>query len=227
MKPYLLSLFFTISFGLFAQTECSYYHKKFCDLGEGEPMKYDGQSKSAILAKGQISEFHMIAYDGLDYRITVCAEEILGPDVQLKIFEKRKELIKEEDIQQEYQEETVEEVEVNSNQQEGVYDEYSTGSFDDYSDNSYEDAYASYSDEPSAEAANSKSPPKYRRYRELLYDNAEDGYNKMIEFSSDGSMSLILQVIVPGEESASKLKIREMGCVGVLVERAKSRMTGF
>ncbi len=227
MKPYLLSLFFIISTALSAQTECSYYHKKFCDLGEGEPMKYDGQSKSAILAKGQISEFHMIAYNGLDYRITICAEEILGPDVQLKIFEKRKELIKEEEIQQEYQEEVVEEVEVNNRQQEGVYDEYSTGSFDDYSDDSYEDAYASYSEEPITETSSSNSPPRYKRYRELLYDNAEDGYNKMIEFSSDGTMSLILQIIVPGEESVSKLKIREMGCVGVLVERAKSRISGF
>lgn len=72
MKSVSLSLLFIISLGLFAQTECSYYHRKYCDLGEGEPMKYDGQSKSALLAKGQISEFHMIAYNGLSYRISVC-----------------------------------------------------------------------------------------------------------------------------------------------------------
>ena len=124
-----------------------------------------------------------------------CAEEILGPDVQLKIFEKRKELIKEEELQQEYVEETVQEVEVNDSQEE-VYDEYSTGSFDEYSEDSYEDAYAGYSEEPAAEASSSNSPPKYKRYRELFYDNAEDGFNKKMEFSADGSMSLILQVII-------------------------------
>ena len=83
-------MFFAASSLILAQSECNYYHKKACDNKEGFPMKYDSQSKSAILGKGQISEFHMVAYDGLDYRITICAEENLGNQIQFKIYEKKR-----------------------------------------------------------------------------------------------------------------------------------------
>jgi hypothetical protein len=41
-------------------------------------------------------------------------------------------------------------------------------------------------------------------------------------------MSLIIEVTIPGGDGGgSKLKIKEMGCVGVLIEHAKSKQTGF
>jgi hypothetical protein len=194
MRTLIVSSFiFLFAFSLSAQSECSYYHKKECANKEGVSMKYDSQSKSAVLGKGQISEFYMVAYQGLDYRITLCAEEILGEQVQFKIYEKQRILIQEEGA-------------VEQEEGEGEYDAYS-------------DAYS--------EAETGGNDPQFKVVKELLYDNATDNYSKSIEFSAEGSMSLIVEVSIPGESGGSKLKIREMGCVGVLIEHAKSRKAGF
>ena len=203
-----------------AQTEFSYYHKKNCSDNDGVFMKYDSQSKSAIMAKGQVSEFHLVAYNGQDYRVSVCNEENLGGEVQFKIYEKQKVLIKPK----------AEEVLV---VQETTYDE---GSTDDYSEDDYsEDDYEDYSEDIysedlySEESATStgSNRPQFKLVKELLYDNSQDAYSRYIEFTAEGSMSLIVEVTVPGEESKMKLKVRETGCVGVLVEHIKSQKTGF
>lgn len=207
MKSILLPLLFLVfSTSIFAQSECSYYHKKACQNKDNYPMKYDSQSKSAILGKGQISEFHMVAYNGLDYRVSLCAEENLGSQIQFKIYEKKRELVKKDA-----------EGETSSDDSSEDYsDDYS----DDYSA-SYDDAY---SDDMGGESNND---PKFRLVKELLYDNASDEFSNQIEFTADGSMSLIIEVHVPGEESSSRLKIRETGCVGVLIEHVKSQQVGF
>ena len=163
-------------------------------------MRYDSQSKSAILGKGQISEFHMVAYHDLDYRITVCSEDILGDQVQFKIYEKKRVLITSEG-------EETEETESEYNEE-------------DYSEEYYaEDTYS--------ETTNQKKKPTHKMVKELLYDNSTNGFSNTLEFTAEGSMSLIVEVGVPATESKSKLKIREMGCVGVLIEHAKSRKAGF
>ena len=184
--------------GLNAQTECSSFHRRSCGDKEGAVMKYDSQSKSAAMAKGQTSSFHMISYNGIDYRISVCAEEMLGAEVQYKIFQKSRVLIKEgeEDNNQ------------NSNQS-GSYDRgdetYSEDSYseDSYSSNSYSDRY---SQETSSVPNNE---PKFRIEKELIYDNAEDSYSNVLEFTSDGTNSLIIEVTIPGDNDSKKLKIRD------------------
>lgn len=209
-----------------AQSECQYYHRKACENKDNESMKYDSQSKSAVLGKGQISEFHMVAYDGLDYRISICSDEILGSQIQFKIYEKKRELIKAEEVEEvAYEEESTSEEEYS--------DDYSSDD-DSYSDNTYsdDDSYSddSYSDSYSDDAGfggTADNKPKFRMVKELLYDNASDSYSPQIEFTAEGSMSLIIEVTVPGDESKGKLKIREMGCVGVLIEHATSKHAGF
>ncbi len=204
MKKYSLAICLAfISIISFAQTECSQYHRKNCaNKEDGKSMRYDSQSKSAVLGKGQISEFHMVAYHDLDYRITVCAEEILGDKVQFKIYEKKRVLIKDKEEGEEVSEES-------SNEEEYGEDEYSDDSYDE------------------EETVSKKKGPQFRMVKELLYDNAEDGYSNKIEFTAEGSMSLIIEISVPGTASTSKLKIRETGCVGVLIEHAKTRKAGF
>jgi hypothetical protein len=204
-----------------AQTECTSYHRKNCLNKEGIQMRYDSQSKSAIMAKGQVSEFHLVAYNGLDYRISLCSEEIIGDQIQFRIYEKVKTLIKphnnkEEVIEEEYAEEEYSEEEYNE-------DSYSE---DNYSEDSYsEDSYSSSSSELEKDLDNK---PKFKIIKELLYDNADDSYAKMLEFTAEGSKSLIIEITVPGDSGGkSKLKIRQMGCVGVLIEHAKSRHSGF
>lgn len=171
-------------------------------------MRYDSQSKSAIMAKGQASEFHLVAYTGLDYRITICNEEILGSQIQFRIYEKVKTLINEHV-----------EVETSSSSDTSSYsDNYS----DDYSNDSY-------SNDDYGNSEDNGDKPKYTVVKELLYDNADNNYSNFLEFTADGTKSFIIEIVVPGDSggSISKLKIREMGCVGVLIEHAKSRQSGF
>jgi len=192
-----------------AQTECSQYHKKGCGDNDGAFMKYDGQSKSAIMAKGQTSEFHLVAYDGQDYRITVCSEDNLGNEIRFKIYEKRKEF---EKVKAEEVAET-----------EGSSENYDDDGYEDYSEEDYSDD--SYGEEEASPSGNKR--PQFQLIKELLYDNSQDAYSSFIEFTAEGSMSLIIEVSVPGEESKMKLKVRETGCVGVLIEHIKSKNTGF
>lgn len=213
MKKLILSLMALASFQVaIAQLGCSTYHRKACVDREGVFMKYDSQSKSAIMAKGQVSEFHMVAYNGLDYRVTVCAEELLGDQIKFKIYEKKKVFPKVvEDV-------ALSEVETSS-ESEYSEDDYSS---DDYSEDSYsEDAYSE--DTP----ASKNTRPQFKLVKELLYDNSQDGFNPNIEFTAEGSMSLIIEVSVPGSSSKMKLKVRETACVGVLIEHIKSAKTGF
>jgi hypothetical protein len=190
----------------YAQTECSQFHRKGCSDNDGVFMKYDSQSKSAIMAKGQTSEFHVVAYGGQDYRVSVCNSEILGGEVKYKIYEKQRVLIKPE---------------------EETNDESSNESTEDYSSDSYEDYSDSYSDDSYEDAPAGNTGPKFKLVKELLYDNSQDSYSPFIEFTAEGSMSLIVEISVPGEESKMKLKVRETGCVGVLIEHIKSQNTGF
>lgn len=210
----------------FAQSECASFHRKNCEaeLEDGIAMRYDSQSKSAIMAKGQTSEFHMVAYNGLDYRITVCADELIGTEVQFKIYEKKREMVTAEAEGTE-----------DSYSEESSSDSYSDDSYSDnsYSDDSYsDDAYSddSYSDDSYSTSSSSSSMDEEKKMvvvKELLYDNAENGYSNFIEFTADGSKSLVIEITIPGEQSMSKLKIKETGCVGVLIEHAKSRRAGF
>lgn len=215
----LLSLGLLCHFSSYAQSECASFHRKNCGDKEGTPMRYDSQSKSAIMAKGQTSEFHMVAYNGLDYRISVCADELIGTEVQFKIFEKDRVLIGNDE---------------ENDSQAGGGNASSEGNYsqDNYSDNSYgSDSYSdSYSSDPYGQQSQSEGSggePKFKLVKELLYDNAEDSYSNFIEFTAEGSKSLIIEVTIPGESTGSKLKIKEMGCVGVLIEHTKSRHSGF
>ncbi len=202
-----------------AQTECSYYHKKRCSDNDGVFMIYDSQSKSAIMEKGQVSEFHLVAYNGQDYRVSICNEENLGGEIGFKIYEKQKVLIKPK-VEEEL---VVEEPASDESSDDYSEDDYSEDDYDDYSEDSYSEDM--YTDETASPAAGKK--PQFKLVKELLYDNSQDGYSPYIEFTAEGSMSLIVEVSGPGEESKMKLKVRETGCVGVLVEHIKSQKTGF
>jgi len=45
----------------------------------------NGQSRSALMYKGQKSKVNVIFHDKQDYRISLCPQEILGPEVEFKI----------------------------------------------------------------------------------------------------------------------------------------------
>lgn len=68
--------------------DCIEYHKKKCKRTQ-ETSNYgiSPDSRSALLLKGQTSEFRIVIYQGKDYRITVCNDEILGSNIQFKIID--------------------------------------------------------------------------------------------------------------------------------------------
>ncbi|MBN2350521.1 MAG: hypothetical protein JXJ22_16915 [Bacteroidales bacterium] len=77
-----LGLFFTLSI---SGQDCTDYHQFHCTYGD-YTFYYSRQSKSALFARGQTSQFQIIAYGGEDYYIAVCAHRKFG-DIQFKILE--------------------------------------------------------------------------------------------------------------------------------------------
>ena len=76
---YILSLFIfsgLFSSGVLGQQACKDYHLKKCG-GYGPPFKYSGQSKSALMEKGQTSSFYLVTYGGFEYTVTLCADKQL------------------------------------------------------------------------------------------------------------------------------------------------------
>ena len=85
------SIFIIVGFvGVFSVSaqDCIDYHKKKCKTAQ-ETSNYtlSNDSRSALLLKGQTSEFRFLIYQGKDYRIRVCADEILGANIQFKILD--------------------------------------------------------------------------------------------------------------------------------------------
>lgn len=93
MKYFYTLLFSTaLMSGLFAQTSvCGQYHKKYCKFEDdkGRDWLYNAQSKSGLFNQGMVSKLRCVIYKGMDYRISVCCETIIGEKVNYKIFDAR------------------------------------------------------------------------------------------------------------------------------------------
>ncbi len=82
----------TFSFASVAQTSlCGQFHKKYCTFEDdkAEKWQYNAQSKSGLFNQGMVSKLRCVIYKGMDYRISVCCETILGEKVNYKIFDAR------------------------------------------------------------------------------------------------------------------------------------------
>lgn len=73
----------------FSQTiVCGDFHKKYCVLEKDKKeWQYNAQSKSGLFTQGAISKMRCVIYKGMDYKISVCCETILGDKVNYKIFD--------------------------------------------------------------------------------------------------------------------------------------------
>jgi hypothetical protein len=78
---------------LVAQTSaCGQFHRKYCKFNDdksAEKWQYNAQSRSGLFAQGIASKLRCVIYKGMDYRLSVCAETILGEKVNYKIFDGR------------------------------------------------------------------------------------------------------------------------------------------
>ncbi|MDR0941797.1 MAG: hypothetical protein LBM68_06175 [Bacteroidales bacterium] len=74
---------------VFAQSACIDYHKKKCKRQEANSSYGMSQeSRSAMFLKGQTSEFRLTIYQGKDYRITICNDEVLGDNIGMAIIDR-------------------------------------------------------------------------------------------------------------------------------------------
>ncbi len=163
----LLFLTFSLSFAtLFSYGQsndykpmCLDYQKNNCKYSENKYYHYNESSRSALFVKGQTSKMNFEIFNGRDYRISICNDEILGDTIEFKLLD----------------------------------DE--TG--------------------------------------DILYDNAEDNYSKIFEFTVFESRVISIEIFVPGEtESQNKKhgvlpKTKNIGCVGVLIEHMITPVKGF
>ncbi len=65
--------------------DCTDYHQYHCIYADYS-FFYSRQSKSALFKRGQTSELKIVAYNGEDYYIAVCAHRKFG-DIHLRILE--------------------------------------------------------------------------------------------------------------------------------------------
>jgi hypothetical protein len=72
-----------------AQSACIDYHKKNCKRQDvATSYGLSPESRSALFLKGQTSEFRLTIYQGKDYRITICNDEVLGENIGMAILDR-------------------------------------------------------------------------------------------------------------------------------------------
>lgn len=199
---------------------CNYFHSKYCQPSENDMFKLNGQSKSALFAKGQTSELNIIVYKGQDYRISLCMDENLGAQIHFKVYETKK--VKVEKV---FETKTMEDEmkpcgECNG---EGFVD----------GETCYEcNGEAQIATGNQIEVIDKETKVVVEKRKELLYDNSQDGFSSEIEFSVESTRRLTIEVAVPnggggGKSKGKMMKSSDMGCVGLLVEHMTTPISGF
>jgi hypothetical protein len=90
---FIVCLGLTASQAIAQASACGEFHKKACFMEGTKKDKrafmYNAQSKSGLFAQGSTSKMRCIVYKGMDYRLTVCCETIIGDKVNFKIYDAR------------------------------------------------------------------------------------------------------------------------------------------
>ena len=92
MKYFLTLVIATaLSTSVFSQSGvCGQFHRKYCVFDDSKgAWQYNAQSKSGLFNQGMVSKLRCVIYKGMDYRISVCCETILGEKVNYKIYDGR------------------------------------------------------------------------------------------------------------------------------------------
>ncbi len=85
----LVALCYLFPMAISAQ-ECIDYHKTNCKPTQsiaGSVYTYCDDSRSALMLKGQQSEFRFQLHQGKDFRITICSDAALGDKIQYQIID--------------------------------------------------------------------------------------------------------------------------------------------
>lgn len=63
---------------------CSDFHKKSCRHSQDAGFTYNGQSKCGLFSKGQQATVKVVFFKGMDYHISVCAEDKVQANFTIK-----------------------------------------------------------------------------------------------------------------------------------------------
>lgn len=74
-----------------AMAQCTSFIKKKC-LPNVSPFTHNGQTNSSMLSPGHSVEVGLTIYSGQDYRILVCAEEVLG-ECSFKVMDQSRKVL--------------------------------------------------------------------------------------------------------------------------------------
>ncbi len=88
---FLTIIFLFLAHASFSQAGvCGQFHKKYCVFEKSkEKWTYNAQSRSGLFSQGMACKLRCVIYKGMDYRISVCCETVLGDKVNFKIFDGR------------------------------------------------------------------------------------------------------------------------------------------
>ncbi len=86
-----ISALFFSTVALSQANVCGQFHRKYCNAEDksDKGWMYNAQSRSGLFNQGMTSKIRCVIYKGMDYRINVCCETVLGDKVNYKIFDAR------------------------------------------------------------------------------------------------------------------------------------------
>ena len=71
----------------YSMRRCWGYHKDSCPTSKNIYYRVVDDSRSALFVKGQVSRIKSIIYNGRDYHISFCHDEILGEGIIMRIID--------------------------------------------------------------------------------------------------------------------------------------------
>ncbi len=94
MRNLIPFIFVLFSIGLSAQTHdyskarCIDYHKHNCESSTNKYYRYNSESRSGLFHKGQKSRTLLEAFNGRDYRISICYDDVFKKPIIFRIIDK-------------------------------------------------------------------------------------------------------------------------------------------
>ena len=94
MRNLLIAIFLLSAIGLTGQTSdysksiCMEYHKNHCEKSTNKYYKYNSESRSGLFHKGQKSKTLLEAFNGRDYRISICHDDVFDKPIILRVIDK-------------------------------------------------------------------------------------------------------------------------------------------
>ncbi|MDA3865662.1 MAG: hypothetical protein PF489_02805 [Salinivirgaceae bacterium] len=72
----------------YSKSRCFDFHKQNCDKSTNKYYQYNSESRSGLFHKGQRSRTVIEAYNGRDYRISICHDDVFNKPVVFRIIDK-------------------------------------------------------------------------------------------------------------------------------------------